>query len=316
MNTTKYLYIILNDTSGRGEAKNIQAILDSLENQFDFQAIIRKTEYKKHANILAEELALEAQDCPGQPILVAMGGDGTLSEVIDGLKEKHLDLPVAFIPYGSGNDFARSNKIPFKPLDAILYLLTREAPIYRDVLKYEDHLRSDTHYAINSVGIGLDGRVVHEKNKAAKDKKNRALQFNKLGYLTSLFGAYKKQPPFDITLQTKEQERHFKNAILVLNANYPYAGGGMHLVPDATAEDGLIDFVVVEKLSGRELLHLVALLLKGKGEHLFMPKVHTLKLDTYRVSISTRQYGHADGEELDEALHSYTFSSFKRSFWI
>lgn len=316
MANKKYLYIILNDTSGSGEAKNIQAILDSLESQFDFQALIRKTEYAKHAVVLAKELAEMAQSCPGQPILVVMGGDGTLSETVAGLENNYLDLPVAFVPYGSGNDFARSTQLPLKPLDAILHLLTTEHAVYRDVLKYEDLLRSDTHYAVNSVGFGLDGRVVHETNKRTRTNKNRVLQYSKFSYLASLLGAYKKQQPFNVILRKKEQEKHFSNAILVLNVNQPYVGGGMHIFPSASSEDAMIDFAVVEKLTFIELLNLVFLVLQGKGKHLSMPKVHTEKIANYQFSLSTEQYGQADGEELTSAVHSYSFSTFKRSFWI
>lgn len=137
METKKYLYIILNDTSGSGEAKNIRAILQSLEARFDFHSIIRRTEYAKHAFVLARELAEEAQLCPGQPILVAMGGDGTLSEIVAGLKQDYLDLPIAFVPYGSGNDFARSSGIPLKPLNALLRLLVTEEAVSKDVLVYQ-----------------------------------------------------------------------------------------------------------------------------------------------------------------------------------
>ena len=316
MNTKKYLYIILNDTSGSGEAKNISAILASLENRFDFHATIRRTKYAKHALLLAEELAEEAKNCPGQPILVAMGGDGTLSETVAGLKQNYSDLPVAFVPYGSGNDFARSSGLPLKPLDAILRLLVTEEPVEKDVLVYQDLLRSQTHYAVNSVGFGLDGTVIHEKNQTGSKKKNRRFQFSKFAYIATLFAAYKNQDGFSVTLRTNDSEKEFKNTILALNVNLPFAGGGMKLVPSASADDGMIDFVIVEKLSFKELVKVITYVLEGKGKHLSLPKLHAFQLAEYEFSISSDQYGQADGEELDAGPQSYHFSTFKRLFWI
>lgn len=316
METKKYLYIILNDTSGSGEAKNIRAILQSLEARFDFHAIIRRTEHAKHAFVLARELAEEAQLCPGQPILVAMGGDGTLSEVVAGLKQDYLDLPIAFVPYGSGNDFARSSGIPLKPLNALLRLLVTEEAVSKDVLVYTDLIRSQTHYAVNSVGFGLDGTVIHQKNQDEKQQKNRRFQFNKFAYIATLFAAYKKQDTFTVTLRMGEVETTLDRIMLALSVNLPFAGGGMKLVPEATADDGIIEFVLVEKMTLLELTKLVVYVLEGKGKHLLLPKIHTFHLADYAFSLSTDQYGQADGEELAVGPQSYHFSTFKRLFWI
>src|SRR5699024_718799 len=176
----------------------------------------KDTEYSGHARLLARDYAEQARSCPDQAILVAMGGDGTLSEVIQGLGEDYCDLPVAFVPYGSGNDFARSEELPLKPLNALIHLLEVENPTALDVLKYDDLLRSQTYFSVNSVGIGLGGAIVHEKNKKASNTKTRTQQFSKYAYLSALFTAYKFQTPFQVNLQTKEKEWQFDDAILQL----------------------------------------------------------------------------------------------------
>lgn len=312
----KFLYIILNRTSGSGKASEIEAILKTLENKYQFTVEIKDTQFAKHAGLLAREFAEEAKRCAGQPIIVAMGGDGTLSEVVNGLGEDFNDIPVSFIPFGSGNDFARSEHIPLKPLNAVIHLLETEEATYQDILKFEDLLRSQIYYSVNSIGFGLDGRIGHEKNKNAMPNKNRSFQFSKYSYLSSLSAAYRSQEPFSLTIKTNEKEWHFNDAILQLNANRPFFGGGLKIASKASSEDKLIDVLVLKKCSLVALMRLVFLLLAGKGKHLNDPHVHFLQLDEYELSVSSSQYGQVDGENLNPIPQYCRFSTVKRAFWL
>src|SRR5699024_269071 len=125
---------------------------------------------------------------------------------------------------------------------------------------------------------------VHEKNKKASNTKTRTQQFSKYAYLSALFTAYKFQTPFQVNLQTKEKEWQFDDAILQLNLNRPYFGGGINVVPQASSSDAVIDVLVLKKLDFLKLSSLVFQVLKGKGKHLTHPSVRYLQLPSYTVS--------------------------------
>src|SRR5690625_1694644 len=273
----KKLFIILNATSGTGKAKDLARVLDSLKTQFEFSFEIEETDYRKHASELARMYAEKAQQLPGQSICVVLGGDGTVHEVMNGLGENFNDFPVAFIPYGSGNDFARSNGIPLKPLNALIDLLKNETPTYKDVIRCTQVETGDTFYAVNSVGFGLDGKIIYEKSQM-NAKKNRAFQFSKFSYLLSVFSAYNSQKLFSGVIRTKEKEWRIDRAILLLNANHASFGGGIHILPPATSEDQLLDLLMVEKLMFKELVSLLFHVLMRNGKHLKHPKVHYLQM--------------------------------------
>lgn len=317
MKNKKFLYIILNDIAGSGQAGKSVSILESLKRNEPFELIVKKTTHKHHASELAREFGERAKTCEGQAICVVIGGDGTMNEVVNGLGEDYLDFPVAFIPYGSGNDFARSEGVPLKPVEAFKHILEIEKASKLDVIRYEDKATKHVSYAVNSVGFGLDGAIVHQKNMGLDKKKSiRAFQFSKLSYISSLFTAYHSQTEFEVSIQANKKEWHIKNAILQLNANRPYFGGGIKIVPTASPDDDLLDVLLVEKLSFIELITLVGSVLSGRTKHLSHNKVHYIKASHYQMTLFTKQFGQADGEELPEKQHNYQFSTFKRSFWV
>ncbi|MDZ7834160.1 MAG: acylglycerol kinase family protein [Alkalibacterium sp.] len=105
--TERRLIFIVNEfsTKGKKSSHEIRQTMQRYSNDYE----IHLTRYKRHATSLAEQLAAGIQK---NSLIVAVGGDGTLNEVVKGLVNGNHSLPLAYVPTGSGNDFARSMNLP------------------------------------------------------------------------------------------------------------------------------------------------------------------------------------------------------------
>lgn len=315
MKPAKELFFIVNEHSGSGKGRHIENLVKKFQDEYDFTAELHKTASSGHAFELAERVAKRAMNEKKQPILVAVGGDGTLNEVVSGLGESYQNLPVGCIPTGSGNDFARSHHLPLDTEEAFHHLLKVEKPTSFDVLTYADKQDDHKGFAVNSLGIGIDAAVIHLLNQSKRKEKMAKSGLGKSSYLSSVISAYFKQKPFSMTVTVEGKERLFHNCILLLSTNNPYFGGGLKIHPSANPEDGKLNLIIAEKLSFLELLHLLYLILT-KGSHLSHPKVHTIDSESFSLKVHSSQFGQADGEELPEKEYELDVSTFKRLFWI
>ena len=101
--------IIINPIAGNGKAKKIHQKLHHNEQYKKMQPVCYYTQYKGHATELAANIRTIHEDTIIDAVIV-IGGDGTVHEVLNGLKNEHI--PITFIPGGSGNDFRRGAMIP------------------------------------------------------------------------------------------------------------------------------------------------------------------------------------------------------------
>lgn len=99
-----------------------------LQNEVQFERAV--TEYPKHATELAQKFA---DGHPTNWVIVALGGDGTLLEVLNGVQRSKNKIPIGYIPAGSGNDFARAVGLARDPYQALQQLIQTTAPIELDV---------------------------------------------------------------------------------------------------------------------------------------------------------------------------------------
>ena len=160
-------YFIINprSRSNRGLAiwKELEVYLN--DNKINYQYML--TEFPGHATELASKWST---DFTAEAIII-LGGDGTINEVINGISD-FSSIPLAYIPTGSSNDFARSMKLPAKPIDCLRRILNYPAETFLDVgmITSEDM----QHYFMVSSGIGFDASVCKEAmNSRAKNILNR-----------------------------------------------------------------------------------------------------------------------------------------------
>lgn len=238
------LYFIVNPAAGNGFALKIEQQIRTEMQRRGLECHFLHTEAPGHATALASEAAKEA-DCSG---VITVGGDGTAFEVACGLM--NTGIPMGIIPAGTGNDFIKTVGLPKKPMDALEFILTHEArPV--DVGGLNDRL------FLNVCGTGFDVTVL-DYTLAAK-KYCRGL----LPYLIGLIRGIAHYKPVHIRFSadghTEERE-----VLICSVANGRYFGGGIAICPDASADDGLLDLVVVEHKPRWCLPFLVPSLLLGR----------------------------------------------------
>jgi diacylglycerol kinase (ATP) len=224
----------------------------------------------------AEKKAVAALS-DGCRVVVAVGGDGTVNEVVNGIAESGAVMGV--IPAGSGNDFARTLGIPLDFEEAL------ECVLQGETRSMDVGLINGRRF-VNVASVGFDAQVVLETYKIKK--RIRGPLAYPLGVLKTLAG-YR---PFAMEIETDERTIR-KQVLLAAVANGVYYGGGMKIAPEAVADDGLFDVLVVEDMPRLKILRLFPMIYSGR--HLSRSEVEYFR--TGKIKISCEE-GHinSDGE--------------------
>ncbi len=238
-------HLILN---GHNTDEKTAAKLETVKKVFEEagkEITVHSTSYAGHAGEIAASLTANGE-CAN---LIAMGGDGTLHEVLNGIQDP-ANCTLGLIPLGSGNDFAVTAHIPHDVKAAAEIIALRE-PTPIDFIELESGLRS-----INAVGMGIDVDVLQRAYAGKATGKNKYFK----AFLKSL--KYYKASTFKASWDGGE-EREYTGIIACLG-NGRQIGGGIKLFPDAEIDDGYIDLVVVDYLSKFRTLIAFIKLTSGK----------------------------------------------------
>src|SRR5690625_1314250 len=156
-----YIFII-NPIAGNGSARKIHAQMLQNPAYIQLQPVSYYTEYRGHAEVIAAEISevLNGKMVEG---IVVIGGDGTLHEVMNGLKVRHL--PIAFIPGGSGNDFARGLGLKKDSLEILRSIKKNIKTADYWLGKYETN-ETKNQYFVNCIGFGFDAVVAASANRS------------------------------------------------------------------------------------------------------------------------------------------------------
>lgn len=240
------LLFIVNPISGNGKAKKRFPIIEEylLKNNLKYEKVF--TEYKGHAISLAEQ----AKDRSDLKAIVAVGGDGTLFEVINGLFQSRI--PVGYIPNGTGNDYGRQMNISADPLLALQRVLEYN-------IKKIDIGRINHHYFVNVASMGFDAEVVKFVNES-----NVKALFGEFAYTIGAIKVLMKFKPKTIKLTVDNLEYTYDNVWLVAVANNKYYGGGMLISPNSINDDGLFDICIIKGLTKLKFLKLFTSVFKGE----------------------------------------------------
>ena len=246
------------------------------------------TKYQRQATTYVRELTSDGSS----RVLVVLGGDGTLNEVINGICFPER-VTLGYIPTGSSNDFARSFGIPNDPLRALEIILNPGQTVHMDVgtMSYEGKYRR---FAV-SAGIGFDAAICHE---AVVSKWKRILNRIHLGKFTYAVIALHRllltsTCPFHIVLDD-EKEVSFPKGWFAAVMNHPCEGGGFYFCPDARPDDGQLDVLVVSGLKASALLLTLPFALFGK--HTKFHGVHLFRCKKVSIHTASALPVHTDGE--------------------
>lgn len=312
MATSQNYEIILNQLAGSGRARTVWPKLQQQLAQAQVSYRVHYTQYAGHANRLAREILLR-QTVP--IILLIIGGDGTLHEALNGAAQLANNRALlAYIPCGSGNDFARGVGINLDPITALQHLLTQPQQHTIDIGVCKNLQNHRWCVFSNNIGIGFDAHVVHRTNLSASKRYLNKYHLGSFAYIASLVGAFFKQSAFPIKITTPQSQTSFKRAFLVTTTNHPYFGGGVPIMPQAKVNDGRLDLVVVERISVLAFIGLFALMLLPGHLHTHFKVVHHFQAETLTITSTTAQFGQADGEDLGKRPFQFQFSVRQQQF--
>ncbi len=289
----KQLHLILNPYAGRGRGAQIKARLVSALTDAGFEVVLAESNGVGHAI----ELARQAR-AHGPALVVAAGGDGAVSEVLNGLAQAtpagEPVGPMGIIPIGSGNDFADMVGCP-RDLEAAVAALRAGVTRAVDL----GHLRAQvgaatiSRYFDNNVGVGFEAQVTLESYKV------KWLQGTALYFWAALRALHTcPMPMVNTTWTTVNGEVHQQTqpTLLISVGNSRRTGGGFYLTPDARLDDGELDVGIAGAISRLRLLWLLPKALFGK--HTTDRAVTMLRCRRLHIRADQPIPVHADGEVL------------------
>jgi diacylglycerol kinase (ATP) len=234
------------------------------------------------------ELARRAADEAGE-LLVVVGGDGTVNEVVNGLAGRE-GPELAVIPRGTGRDFVRTYGIPHKLDDALRTARdgrTREIDVGRARFRSWQGEPAEWYFA-NIASAGMSGAIAKRANETSK-----ALG-GKVSYFWATFAVFSRWRTFELTVAVGAETRRARMHDVVV-ANGRYFGGGMMICPEAEPDDGVFDVLLIGNLTKRDLL--LTLPKTYRGKHLPHPKAELLRGPTVEIEAPEPLPVELDGEQ-------------------
>ncbi|HEY50589.1 MAG TPA: diacylglycerol kinase family lipid kinase [Dehalococcoidia bacterium] len=282
-----YAWLIVNPAAGAGKTArkwpHIMARLQSLDLRFDYAL----TEAPGHARELAKDAVAK-----GYELVVSVGGDGTINEVVNGLYDTGslADVLLGIIGTGTGGDYIRTIGIPRAHLEACQCLKNpRKVAVDLGVIEYLSGGETVRRLFVNFAGVGFDAEIV--RTTTSKYKTLNATASYLAGLLSSLLFYKNKAVTLLIDGEVSEEK-----VCAVLLSNGKYGGGGMFAAPEADISDGLLDVLVIGDLSKPDLLW--SLPRVYRGTHLTHPKVTLKKAREIEIRSDDSVFLQADGELL------------------
>jgi YegS/Rv2252/BmrU family lipid kinase len=271
--------IILNPMADMGNAWRVARDLRSITEQhggIDWSGTV----YPGHAIDLAKS-------SEGYDMVIAMGGDGTVHEVVNGLmqipEEKRPILGV--VPVGSGNDFGHGINASTVPTEALKRAINGEPSTVDLGLMTDGEGRKE--YFDNTLGIGFGATVTIRSHQLP-------ILRGFLMYLTAVIQTIiLDHNPIQMQIES-DGEKWEQSVIYLILCNGPREGGGFHIAPEAKIDDGILDFAMITNVSRLMMFRIVPEVMNGT--HPRFKQVRMGKFKKFSLTANRPLYIHADGE--------------------
>lgn len=273
--------IILNPMADMGNAWRVARDLRSITEQHggvDWSGTV----YPGHAIDLAQQAGEQGYD-----MVIAMGGDGTIHEVINGLmKVSEEKRPIlGIVPVGSGNDFAHGINASTKPTEALTCALDGVPSTVDLGLMTDQHGRKE--YFDNTLGIGFGAMVTIRSHQLPVVR-------GFLMYLTAVIQTIVlNHNAIAMKIETDDQKWE-QSVIYLVICNGPREGGGFLIAPEAKIDDGLFHYAMITNVSRAMMFRIVPEVMKGTHGRFKQVRMGTCK--KFTLSADRPLYIHADGE--------------------
>jgi YegS/Rv2252/BmrU family lipid kinase len=269
--------IILNPAANHGETGKLAGKMGELfSGKLDFD--LQLTKGPKHAIKIARDLF-------GYDLVIAVGGDGTAHEVVNGLTlSNNKETALGLLPTGSGNDFRRALGISRNLQEAARQILEGKEKLI------DLGMINGVYYA-NSLGIGFDAKVAHTANKIKDEVKRAGMPL----YLTALFRIlFTDYRCFNVSIKINASDWIHKTVTVVAINNGLSYGGGFLVTPKALNNDGFLDLCLVDELSPAQIIPRLPFVIAGRHE--WMRQVHTQRVKRLVLRSEEELPAHLDGE--------------------
>ena len=268
---------IVNPNARSGLGQRVWKQLEGILKNRNVEYRVYFTEYQKHATSITREIT-SGDD---EQIVVALGGDGTVNEVVNGIVNYDNTI-LGYIPIGSSNDFARGLELPTDPIAALELVLSKHHlhPMNVCELHYKGKKRR---FAV-SCGIGFDADIVHESVVSRFKAFLNKLKLGKLTYVAIAIHRLFLTTPCTLTVQLDDKkEITYPKTYFAALMNNKYEGGGVKFAPHAKNDDDMIDVLIASNLPKLKVLMLFPTAFVGwhtrfKGGYLHRAKhirIHT-----------------------------------------
>ncbi len=275
--------VILNPTAGRGAGAQLspQIVAYLRDHGLDFE--LATTNAPGHATVLAKEAVTRGRDR-----LLAVGGDGTFNEVLNGMMQagSTSDGPVlGIVPIGTGNDMAYGVGLPLDWQQASQVIAQGSTRVL-DVGQVQCDNDSDLFFG-NGVGIGFDAIVNIESRKL---KRLRGFPLYFVALMKTLI-AYYHAP--EVTIHV-DGIATVQSSLMISIMNGRRFGGGFYMTPEALMDDGLFDVCLTGKVARPKMVGFVPRFMRGT--HVTDRRVTLTQGRRISVAIETPWAAHVDGE--------------------
>lgn len=282
-----YIFIV-NPMAGSGRAKAIFSKIRKTDLYQELQSMVFYSKHPGHAEEFVSSLLIEQSDIQ---CIIVIGGDGTMHEVLNGLPSDKV--PVAFIPGGSGNDFARGCKMKGNPIDLFDRIIRNPEYFAYWLGNYETDEKTERNF-INSFGFGFDACIAHMANNAKYKKIFNLFHLATLSYAVALIHVLFRFKPMDIELAIDNEKRLIRNCWMITAANHPFYGGGMKIIPNAQIQPDTFPVLILHSISKLKVLALFLTVFSGK--HINFKEVEILNASYLKITANKPVYYQVDGQ--------------------
>ena len=270
----KRILFIINPKSGTGRYRRVPSRVERFLDREQFDYDIRYTEYRGHAKELAAQAVRE-----GFSIVVSVGGDGTLNEIVQSLAG--TDTALALFPTGSGNGLAHHMHLPFNLKRAVMLL-------NQDHLERIDTVSLNGQVYASIAGVGFDAYVAERYSHV----RHRGF----FPYLHIVLANYLRYQPRTYCLTDGGKTMEVR-ALLVSFANSSQWGFDVKISPEASVQDGLVNVTVVQKPPLYALPRVLLFLLSGNlnrvGKYV---KIYKMQQFSVKSKDNKPLFTHLDGD--------------------
>lgn len=280
----KHVHFIINPIAGSGKNTIDESFIREVFDNNEYDIVLKYTTHKKQAILLTQDSIKE-----GAFIVVACGGDGTINEVASCLV--NTSIPLGIIPLGSGNGLASNLKIP-KNIHKAIY------KIYNQNIEKIDVGKFNNNYFFSNSGVGFDAKVVNHYENANKRRLSAYIKAS----LKSL-----RELNYDNEIEITINGNSIKTKpFMIFVSNSNELGYNVSLTPKASLKDGLLDVLIIHRLSKIKTF-LFGLLMLFKKQHL-LKEVESFQSNNIKIN----QFNSAHFQsQIDGEYHLIESSSIK-----